>query len=199
MKNNGFKQLLVITVIAVMLGLVANAINPNGIPIVMEKNIYKTDTLSGKNEAVNSLLAGTFRNDPYDTSSNKPKHLLNDKLPGKEGYIEPENISTSLAKMLYDRNALFIDARQPAEYDAGHIKGAINITYEEFYPKHFYEKKALMKKYNKDGIIVVYCNGGKCEVSIDLAYDLARLGFNGVNIYRGGFTEWKSAGYPIEP
>jgi rhodanese-related sulfurtransferase len=56
-----------------------------------------------------------------------------------------------------------------------------------------------MKKYNKDGVIVVYCRGDKCEVSIDLAYEIARLGFNSVNIYRGGIKEWKEKGFPTQP
>jgi len=35
-------------------------------------------------------------------------------------------------------------------------------------------------------------------LSIDLAYDIAKLGFNAVNIYLGGYKEWEAAGLPVE-
>lgn len=188
-----FKQILIIVIISAVLGLVANAINPDGVKLILEKNIYAADTVRQKKSY------GDFINDPYDTNSNKVhKNVLSGKM-NKEGFIEPENISIELAKNLYDRKALFIDARTKEEYDSVHVKGAINFPYEEFRSKPYYQKQEAMKKFNKDGIIIVYCKGDKCEVSIDLAYEIARLGFTSVNIYRGGIKEWKEKGFPVEP
>lgn len=187
------KQILIIIILSVVLGLTANAINPKGVQLILDKNIYALDSAKQK-----KTLDG-YVNNPYDTNSNK---VHNNALSGKmnkEGYIDPENITGELAKNLYDLNALFIDARSKAEYDSVHIKGAINIPYEEFIIKPLPEKRSIMKKYNRDGLIVVYCKGDKCEVSIDLAYDFARLGFTSVSIYRGGIKEWKEKGHPVEP
>jgi len=187
------KQVLIIIIVSIVLGLTVNAINPKGIQMILDKNIYALDTANQK-----KTLDG-YINNPYDTNSNK---VHNNALSGKmnkEGYIDPESITGELAKNLYDLNALFVDARTKAEYDSLHIKGAINISYEEFVIKPFSEKRDIMKKYNKDGLIVVYCKGDKCEVSIDLAYDFARLGFTSVSIYRGGMKEWKEKGHPVEP
>ena len=140
-----------------------------------------------------------FVNDPYDTSSYKQGHSWQAKEKNKQGFVEPEQkISKELAKQMYDIKALFIDARKKEDFDVLYVTGAINIPYEEFHAKPRQEQMSVMKKFNKDGIIVVYCKGEKCEVSIDLAYDIAKLGFNGVNIYKGGIHEWKSAGYPVE-
>ncbi|MCX6159387.1 MAG: rhodanese-like domain-containing protein [Ignavibacteriae bacterium] len=189
------KQILIIIVISVISGLAANAINPKGIPLILEKNIYALDTAKQKK------TVDGFVNDPYDTTTKKNNNnmLGSTGKKNKEGFIEPENITVELAKNLFDRNALFVDARAKEEYDSVHVKGSINLPYEEFRSKGFNEKSESMKKYNKDGIIVVYCKGGKCEVSIDLAYEIARLGFNSVNIYRGGIAEWKEKGFPVQP
>lgn len=192
MKNNKIlKQIFLIITLGISAGLLVNFVNPNGIPLIKEKDIRKPDSLANS-----SPLPKGFINDPYDTSSNKQKQYLHG-TKNKEGFVDPENITGYLAKNYFDINALFIDARKSEEYAQGHIKNAINIPYEEFRSKSIRERTEMMKKYNKDGIIVVYCNGGKCEVSIDLAYELARLGFNGVNIYKGGYNEWKESGYPV--
>jgi len=188
-----FKQILIITVISIVLGLIANAINPKGVPLILDKNIYALDTAKQKKSI------GDFVNDPYDTTSNKKHSNILSGQMNKEGFIEPENITVELAKNLFDRNSLFVDARTKEEYDSSHVKGAINLPYEEFRNKPYYQKVETMKKYNKDGIIVVYCKGDKCEVSIDLAYEIARLGFTSVSIYRGGIKEWKAKGFPTEP
>lgn len=190
-----FKQIIVILVISVLTGLAANAINPNGVQLILDKNKYALDTANQK-----KTIEG-FVNDPYDTSSKKTnKNMLgSDGKQNKQGFVEPENITMELAKNLFDRNALFIDARSKEEYDSLHIKGAINLPYDEFRNKSYYDRIEIMKKYNKDGIIVVYCKGDKCEVSIDLSYEIAKLGFNSVNIYRGGIKEWKEKGFPTQP
>jgi rhodanese-related sulfurtransferase len=187
------KQVLIIIVISVLFGLTANAINPKGVPLILEKNIYALDTAKQK-----KTIDG-FVNDPYDTTSKKTSNNMMSGNMNKEGYIEPETITMELAKNLFERNALFIDARTKEEYDSLHVKGAINIPYEEFRNKSVRDRIEIMKKYNKDGVIIVYCKGDKCEVSIDLAYEIARLGFNSVNIYRGGIKEWKEKGFPTQP
>jgi rhodanese-related sulfurtransferase len=161
--------------------------------LILEKNIYALDTAKQK-----KTIDG-FVNDPYDTTSKKTNNNMLSGHMNKEGFIEPESITMELAKNLFDRNALFVDARNKEEYDSLHVKGSINIPYEEFRNKSVRDRIEIMKKYNKDGVIVVYCRGDKCEVSIDLAYEIARLGFNSVNIYRGGINEWKEKGFPTQP
>jgi rhodanese-related sulfurtransferase len=197
MKNNTVKQLLIIIAVGAGLGLLVNAVNPGGVPLILDKNIYKVD-IADSNKQKSNIPEG-FVNDPYDTSSYKQGHNWQVKEKNKQGFVEPEQkISKELAKQMYDIKALFIDARKKEDFDVLHVTGAINIPYEEFHAKPRQEQMSIMKKFNKDGIIVVYCKGEKCEVSIDLAYDIAKLGFNGVNIYKGGIHEWKSAGYPVE-
>jgi 3-mercaptopyruvate sulfurtransferase SseA len=183
------KQILILLVLSVVVGLIVNFINPKGISLVVDMKKYSTEQ--------SDKLKEDFINNPYDTAQKDVSFIKNPRI-NKEGFVEPQNIKLDFAKILYDRKGLFFDGRLPQDYNAGHIKGAINIPYEEFHKKSKEERIEMLKGYNKNGIIVCYCIGGDCEMSIDLAYDIARLGFTSMNIYLGGYKEWEDAGYPVE-
>jgi rhodanese-related sulfurtransferase len=188
-KRSILKEIGIVITISILLGLIVNFVNPSGIPLFMDESRYSEET--------SSHLMEEFLNNPTDTTSKSlPMHTKRNPEKTKEGYIKPQNIKLDFAKILYDKNALFIDGRTAEEFNAGHIKNAINLPYTNFANKPEEEKIEIMKKYNKDGIIVCYCDGGSCDISIDLAYEIAKLGFNSVNIYLGGFKEWKDSGYP---
>jgi rhodanese-related sulfurtransferase len=46
--------------------------------------------------------------------------------------------------------------------------------------------------------LIVYCQGGDCESSKDLAYRLKGLGYLNIRHFTGGFEEWEEAGMPIQ-
>lgn len=105
-------------------------------------------------------------------------------------FVKPVDIKIDFAKALFDKKYRFIDARDIADYNAGHIQGALNIPYHE------YEKyKNRLDNLPKDQVYVTYCSSA-CDVSIDMAYAMAKLGFKKVYIFHGGWDEWKKAGYP---
>lgn len=183
------KQILIILVLSILVGLLVNAVNPKGIPLVMDPKRYSTEE--------SDKIKEDFVNNPYDTSNHKEAFIQNPHY-NKAGFVEPQNIKKDLAKLFYDKKALFIDARKAEEFNAGHIKGSLNYFYEDFHKKSKEEQMEMLKGLNKNGIIVCYCNGGECDMSIDLAYDIAKLGFKSVNIYLGGYKEWEDAGYPVE-
>jgi len=187
-----FIEILLILIFTLIIALLGNSFNSKGIKLSSSQSRISVEDKSAYKDE--------FRNDPYDTLSVQMP-LLNDlrQKDKKEGFYIPQNITLSLAKKLYDKNALFIDARKKIDFDAGHIKGAINISYDDFLAKTKEERIEMMRKYNKNGIIIAYCEGGTCDVSIDVAYELARMGFNYVNLYRPGYIAWKNAGYPVEP
>jgi rhodanese-related sulfurtransferase len=195
---SGGKQALLIFIMALAAGLTMNAVSSKGIPLFTN---YTEKMKADNTDSLKNAIQNTndFKNNPYDTTQkNKPLSYNNNPNLTKEGFIKPQKIKLDLAKLLFERNALMIDARKPEEFAKGHIKGAINISYEDY---HFKDKDKLpdrLKGLNKDGIIIAYCNGGDCDMSIDLAYDIAKLGFNAVNIYLGGFKEWEAAGLPVE-
>lgn len=200
MKKNlsGASQAFLIFILALIAGLTINATSSKRVSFFTDytekMKLDNTDSLTNVLKSSND-----FKNDPYDTTK-KSTPLTNKNNPNltPEGYIKPQKIKLELAKILFERNALMIDARKPEEFSQGTIKGAINISYEDY---HFKDKDKLperLKGLNKDGIIICFCSGGECDMSIDLAYDIAKLGFNAVNVYLGGYKEWETAGLPVQ-
>jgi len=104
----------------------------------------------------------------------------------------PIKMQLASVKQFYDAGAAtLVDARESAEYDRGHIAGAISLPVEET-PA---ETLAALDSAGKP--IIVYCGGEPCDVSMELAYALIDAGQRKVLIYAGGFREWETLGYPV--
>jgi rhodanese-related sulfurtransferase len=112
----------------------------------------------------------------------------------KETLKEPAAIHLEQAKNLYNQNALFIDAREKEEYELSHIKGAMNIPFYSFD-----EYKNQLKNIEKSRVIVTYCSGTDCELSILLGNKLFELGYKKTFIFFGGWNDWLEAKYPVSP
>lgn len=84
-----------------------------------------------------------------------------------------------------------IDVRTKEEYDAGHLKGALNFDY---YNDDFEEKIEEALK-DKDKPYIVYCRSGMR--SLYSAEILEELGYTNVTNMKGGFLAWQSAGKPV--
>jgi len=197
-KLSGGKQAILIFILALVAGLTINATSSKRVPLFTDyTEKMKPDNTDSLTNAIKST--NDFKNNPYDTTQkNKPLSYNNNPNLTKEGYIKPQKIKLELAKLLYEKNALMIDARKVEEYNAGHIKGSINLPYEEYAYNNDAKLAERLKGLNKDGIIICYCNGGECDISIDLAYAISKQGFNAVNIYLGGYKEWEAAGLPVQ-
>lgn len=92
-------------------------------------------------------------------------------------------------------SVIFIDSRQPEEFAAGHIKGAMNIPVDQAFPAYTRHKD----KFPLDSKIVFYCDAG-CDSAMELAFFFCEQGFTDGNIlvYEDGFAFWKDSGYPVE-
>jgi rhodanese-related sulfurtransferase len=122
------------------------------------------------------------------------KQKLQDSLKNvqkEQEIVKPVDIRLDFAKALFDKKYQFIDARDEADYIAGTIKGAINIPYHKLD-----DFKPQLEKMAKNNVYVCFCSSA-CDVSIDLAYAMAHMGFTRVYIFHGGWDEWKKAGYPV--
>ena len=107
---------------------------------------------------------------------------------------EPFLLTISLEQALdfYEKDVLFLDARDDGYYAQGHIKGAIkNIFFMEL----IFNIESIQSKTDP---LVVYCGDPGCGDSEDLAYDLQDSGFTKLYVFKGGWLEWSAAGYPSE-
>lgn len=94
---------------------------------------------------------------------------------------------------------VLIDVREPAEFDTGHIAGAINI------PRGVLEFQVDVNAAvanvsdpalsHKQQLIVLVCRtGGRSALA---ALNLQRMGFSNVRSIAGGIAEWVAAGLPL--
>jgi len=119
-----------------------------------------------------------------------PKDLYAD-IPESEFPIE---VSTAQAKDLYDRGGLLIlDARELEEYAGGHIKGAQAAPSDEMVGNIDW----LDRTSGDPRPILVYCDGGDCELSLNLGFELSQSGHRKVLVYKDGYEAWSEAGHPV--
>jgi rhodanese-related sulfurtransferase len=111
--------------------------------------------------------------------------LLKDTIPDAPIFID-----LAIAKEMYDQEILFIDARDQVEFSEGHIKGAVLAPSTPELIQLFPDLSTSM---------VMYCSGGECDVSQELAEQLMYdWEYERIFVYLGGWPEWKAAGYPVE-
>jgi predicted sulfurtransferase len=97
-------------------------------------------------------------------------------------------------KMFKDKRVLFCDARAKAEYDQGHIPGAIPLPageFDKYYFKHF-------KRIKKAKKLVSYCHGIGCRLSEKTANALVEKGEKNVMVFFGGWPQWNEHKLPVE-
>lgn len=112
--------------------------------------------------------------------------------------VEPapsEYIPLEDAVQLWKSSAgIFLDARAPADYAAGHIAGAHSLPAEAF-NEHIAGIGAYLTPESK---IIVYCDGEDCDLSHDVLKQLRGMQFTNVHILRNGMTVWRGAKLAIQ-
>lgn len=96
-------------------------------------------------------------------------------------------------------DCILIDVREPAEFDTGHIAGAINIPrgvlefQVDAHPAVANVRDPALS--HKEQPVVVYCRtGGRSALA---ALNLQRMGFSDVRSIAGGVTDWAAAGLSL--
>jgi rhodanese-related sulfurtransferase len=102
-----------------------------------------------------------------------------------------QEISVAEAKKEFDSGkAIFLDVREPAEYEKGHVPKAKNL------PRGLLEFKIAKAVPDKSARIITYCkSGGRSCFATDTA---CCLGYTNVASMAGGWKAWVKAGYPVE-
>ena len=83
---------------------------------------------------------------------------------------------------------VLIDVRSRAEYEAGHIPGALNIPYEEVAER--------IGEVNAPDGVALYCMKGPRARKGEAA--LLEAGYGPIFHVEGGLLAWRAAGYDVE-
>jgi rhodanese-related sulfurtransferase/DNA-binding transcriptional ArsR family regulator len=114
------------------------------------------------------------------------ERLSGDFLSGRE---TQQSVSRDEAEALGRKRAVLLDVRPRHEFEAGHLRGAVNIPLDEL--------TGRMNELPRDRKIVAYCRGVYCVLADEAADLLLAEGFDIVRL-EGGWPEWQSEGRPIE-
>lgn len=162
------RQTVTILALAAILGLGLNLFTPNRIAYVGQ---YRTLSTS---------------NDPI---------VPPDAVPG-----DPPFIALSFAELEFNSGrVIFVDTREPKDFECGTILGSINIPFD-YLPDEDLEKylDSALGGVARDRMIITYCSGEECDLSLHLARNLQAFGYTRVYIFFGGSREWEKLGLPIE-
>ena len=132
----------------------------------------------------------------YRTSSTSNDPIVPpDAAPG-----DPPFIALSFAELEFNSGAaIFVDTREPREFECGTIPGSINIPFD-YLPDEGLGKylDSALGSVARDYPIITFCAGDECDLSLHLARNLQALGYTGVSIFFGGSREWEESGLEVE-
>lgn len=103
-----------------------------------------------------------------------------------------KSVSADDLKAAIDKkeNAVILDVREPGEYAAGHLPGAINI------PRGLLEFAVSGKIPDVNAKIYVYCKtGGRAALATKTLQD---MGYTNSILVPLAYADWVKSGYPIE-
>jgi len=203
--------------------LVVNYFNPNGISLIREETKLEwaedslfinkiPDSISVPEESTTKVIDSNEVHQQKETTNNEvvvekqkksiplPPPSESNKTEEKKliegevvAFSAPKAIKLEQAYSLFNKGVLFIDARDEADYLAGHISNAINIPFDDF-DNH----KQKLDSISKNKPVVIYCAGTECDLSILLGNLLFEQGYKQVYIFFGGWNEWLDADYPVK-
>jgi rhodanese-related sulfurtransferase len=140
--------------------------------------------------AVLVILAASGIAAPYAAGQSLSIH---DATLGEANARTQEINTQQLRQILADNSALLVDTRSSAEYEAGHIPGAIQFDAP---PGKEVEAASHLVGGDKTKGMVLYCNGPFCQASRRIGEQLANAGFTNVRRYQLGIPVWRALGGP---
>lgn len=112
------------------------------------------------------------------------------KISNQKSLVEGPKVSrTEALRLIKEGRALFLDVRPLDEFNAGHIRGAIHIPLDEL--------ESRIQFLPKDKLLVAYCRGPYCQLSIQATEALNREGMSASPL-EDGYPEWWAEGNPVE-
>jgi rhodanese-related sulfurtransferase len=120
----------------------------------------------------------------------------------KEEVVLPNipRITVEELKQMIEKGAdmVTVDTRDGGSYEAGHIKGAVNIYYDPTADPM--DRQMMLIALPMDKLIVTYCDCTDDANSAHMAEELYKLGYDRekVKVLSGGSLRWVELKYPFE-
>jgi len=99
----------------------------------------------------------------------------------------------ALKKMMDENVATVVDVLDTSSYEKFPIPTAINVPLDSDFDERIVD--ALP---DKDHPVVLYCMDEDCPASSKAEKRMEALGYTRVYHYKGGKTEWKQSGLPVQ-
>jgi len=182
-------EALIVAALAVIMALAANAVSPRGLRLDRDYFPGAATPPGAASSAAPHAVAGA----PVDPAAAVLRRLAQQKLQVATG---SEVLAWFRDPMREQGLFVFVDARDDAHYQAGHIPGAWQFNHyrpEKHLPTVLPACLTAIK-------VVVYCTGGQCEDSEFAAVMLRNAGVpaDGLVVYPGGMAEWTANRQPVE-
>ena len=110
-------------------------------------------------------------------------------LQGAKSRVQEISVPDARALRHTTGDAVFLDVRDPQEYNLGKIPGAVTISRGNL-------EKNVEGQVPRDKTVVVYCANG--NRSAFAAETLKEMGYETVRSLREGFSGWVAAGGEVE-
>lgn len=119
---------------------------------------------------------------------NSPANALNavDYFKAK---LQFEGFPHQVHGIMNNGTTMLVDVRPKDAYAKEHIKGAVNIPFDEL-PKR-------LRELPKDKTIVTYCWNVTCPIAAKAALELAHKDYKVQELF-GGIQAWREAGFEVE-
>src|ERR1700760_2054928 len=102
-----------------------------------------------------------------------------------------DEVDPAIVREQVSNGATVIDVREPEEWGAGHIPGAVHV------PKSYLESRIEGAVPDRSQHVILYCASGNRSAWAARTL-LDDLGYEHVESMTGGFTLWKDRGYEVE-
>ena len=90
-------------------------------------------------------------------------------------------------------NLTIVDNRAVADYEAGHIEGAVHLVDSDITNETVLAR--IVK--SKNAPVLFYCNGVKCGRAANATTKAVSWGYTRVYYYALGMAQWKQRGLPL--
>ncbi|MBC8124762.1 MAG: HIT domain-containing protein [Candidatus Kapabacteria bacterium] len=198
------KESVILLLCAIGLATGFNAMNIKN-PISWVKKEYQSVVATPGD--LDKYITDTQSNTPLDTSTEvvtkpivptvvtedpKPLVVATPKPPTTPTFVAEPGVVREITyaqfkQLLTSAPYYLIDARGADKYALGHIGKASNFYGGEIQSRI----TELLESVPRDRVVLIYCDGGECELSHHVADVLKQFNYGPIFIFTGGWAEWE--------